>query len=157
MTTKAAFNAEEWSLVTTAPALTAMTVMLADRGGALRESVSMARAYADARRDGGSELVREVVSSPPALDRSQLGSATDVVEQASTRLHEALDLLEAKATSDEVADYKRFVTAVADTVATAHREGGFLGVGGTDVSEKEQAALDRIAATLGIPAKPAPG
>jgi|SRR5215207_2986514 len=150
MTTKADFNAEEWSRLSTAPAMTAMTVALADRGGVLRESMSMARAYAEARRDDASDLVREIVSTPPALDPTQLGNPADVTEQASARLREAVELLEQKGTSDEVADYKRFVTSVADTVAKAHREGGFLGVGGKDVSEREQAALDRIAATLGI-------
>jgi hypothetical protein len=42
------------------------------------------------------------------------------------------------------------VIAVAETVAGAHREGGFLGVGGRDVSEREQTALDEIRATLGV-------
>ncbi len=37
-------------------------------------------------------------------------------------------------------------SALADTVAKAHKEGGFLGIGGTQVSEHEQAALDEIAA-----------
>ena len=152
MTTKAAFNAEEWPLLSSAPAITAMSVVLSDRGGALRESVSMARAYTDARREEGSELLREIVSTPPSLQPRQFSDAADVTEQASARLREAVELLEQKATSDEVTDYKRFVTSVADNVAKSHREGGFLGIGGKDVSEREQAALDRIAATLGIAA-----
>ena len=40
------------------------------------------------------------------------------------------------------------MTAVAQAAASAHREGGFLGVGGKDVSEEEQRALDELAATL---------
>jgi hypothetical protein len=152
MTTKAAFNAEEWSTLTTAPALTAMSVAMADRGGTLRESVSMARAYAEARRDESSELVREVVSAPPAIDPGDVRSSGDVAREASVRLRDAVGLLEQRATADELADYRRFVIAVAETVAGAHREGGFLGVGGRDVSEREQAALDEIRATLGVAA-----
>lgn len=38
---------------------------------------------------------------------------------------------------------------IAQAVAEAHKEGGFLGVGGKQVSEEEQAALDDIKATLG--------
>jgi hypothetical protein len=152
MTTKAAFNAEEWSTLTTAPALTAMGVAMADRGGTLRESVSMARAYAEARRDESSELVREVVSTPPAIDPSDVRSTGDVAREASVRLREAIRLLEQKATAEELADYRRFAIAVAETVAGAHREGGFLGVGGRDVSDREQAALDEIRATLGVAA-----
>jgi hypothetical protein len=156
MTTKAAFNAEEWATLAAAPALTAMTVVLADRGGTLRESISMARAYAEARRDEGSELVRELVATPPALDPSGLRGPDDATRQASAKLRQAVDLLEEKATSDEVADYKRFVIAVADTVAGAHREGGFLGIGGTDVSDRERAALDEIRTTLGVGASGGP-
>lgn len=152
MTTKAAFNAEEWSTVTTAPALTAMGVAMSDRGGTLRESVSMARAYAEARRDESSELVREVVSTPPAIDPSGMRAPGDVARQGADRLREAVTLLEDKATPEELADYRRFVIAVAETVAGAHREGGFLGIGGRDVSDTEQAALDEIRSTLGVAA-----
>ncbi len=40
---------------------------------------------------------------------------------------------------------------MAETVARAHKEGGFLGIGGKEVSEAEQAALDRIAAVFDEP------
>ena len=49
MTAKAEFNAEEWSVVAGAPLLTAMMVIAADRGGSVRESVAVAKAYAEAR------------------------------------------------------------------------------------------------------------
>jgi hypothetical protein len=41
MTTKAEFNAEEWERVAQAPALAGLMVMLADRGGAIRESIAL--------------------------------------------------------------------------------------------------------------------
>jgi hypothetical protein len=41
------------------------------------------------------------------------------------------------------------VLAVVQTAAEAHREGGFVGIGGVEVSEREQAALDEIGAILG--------
>ena len=51
--------------------------------------------------------------------------------------------------AEEIEAYKEFVTAVARGAASAHREGGFLGVGGgKDVSEEEQQALNELAATL---------
>ena len=43
-------------------------------------------------------------------------------------------------------EYKRFVFSLAEEVARAHKEGGFLGIGGTEISEREQAVLDEIAA-----------
>lgn len=152
MTTKADFNAEEWSTLASAPALTAIGVAMADRGGTLRESMSMARAYAAARRDEGGELIRELVSSPPAIDPSGMRQPGDVTREAAERLREAVAVLEQKATADEVADYKRFTIGVAEQVAGAHREGGFLGIGAKDVSEAEQAALAEIRTTLGVAA-----
>jgi hypothetical protein len=67
-------------------------------------------------------------------------------------LEEAKGLLGDKASAEEAADYRAFVLDVAGDVARAHKEGGFLGVGGQEVSEAEQAALDEIERTLEGPA-----
>jgi hypothetical protein len=149
MTGKSDFNAEEWDKLVQAPALAALRVIAADRGGTLRESLSLARAYAEARQRGGSELLDAIVSSPPALDPSATRTPEQLTEQADQALRDAIGLLERKATPDEVEDYRRFVLAVADTVAHAHKEGGFLGIGGKEVSDSEQAVLDQLAETVG--------
>lgn len=156
MTTKAAFDAQEWADVTSAPAMTAMSVVAADRGGTLRESVSMARAYTEARAEAATELIKELLMSPPVLDPSTFQPGGDAIRQASERLRAAVGLLEGKATPEEVEEYKRFVLELADTVARAHKEGGFLGIGGRPVSDAEQQALDAIAATLGVAREQAP-
>jgi hypothetical protein len=67
----------------------------------------------------------------------------------SDRLREAIGILSGKATPEEVDDYKRFVMTVAQTVAAAHKEGGFLGIGGKPVSDAENRALDEISTALG--------
>jgi hypothetical protein len=152
MTTKAAFNAEEWAVVTTAPLLTAMLVIAADKGGSMRESLAISRAYAAAREAGPGELLQEVLSTPPAIDPAHAPKTPeDLRREAPEKLREAIHILERHATDEEVVEYKRFVFAVADTVARAHREGGFLGIGGTQVSEHEQAALDQVAAIFDEP------
>jgi hypothetical protein len=151
MTRKADFNAEEWQHVVEGPLSAGLLVAVADRGGTLRESLSLARAYAHARQQSdGQELLDDLVASPPQLDPRDFGSPDQVREQAVQRLREAVDLVDRKADPDEAAEYKRFVMTLADTVARAHREGGVLGVGGKEVSEREQAALDEIAATVGV-------
>lgn len=149
MTKKADFNAEEWSLVVQGPALAGMMLVTAERGGMLRETVSMAKAYAEAREDhGASELLDEIVSSPPMVDQAQPRSREELLDQGAQHLREAVAVLEAHATPAEVDDYQRFVVALSNRVAHAHREGGFLGVGGHEVSDREQAALDEVAAAL---------
>jgi hypothetical protein len=149
MTSKSAFNAEEWAVVAEAPALAALRVVAADRGGTVRETLSLARAYAEARKRGGSGLLDELVSTPPQLDPSRFKNPDELGRQGSQRLREAVEIVERKATPEEAEEYRRFVLDVADTVAHAHREGGFLGIGGKEVSDEEQAVLDEIRATLG--------
>ena len=150
MTRKADFNAEEWSLVLEGPPIAGMIVMGAERGGTLRESVSMAQAYVAARQQQGpSELLDELVSEQPQLDPSRYRSVEDVRTEGPRRLREAVQLLEQKAAPEELEDYRRFVLTVAERVAQAHKEGGILGVGGQRVGASEQAALDELAATIG--------
>jgi hypothetical protein len=40
---------------------------------------------------------------------------------------------------------------VAQAVAGAHKEGGFLGIGGKQISDAENQALDEISTALGPP------
>jgi hypothetical protein len=148
MTTKADFNAEEWSTVVEAPLLAGMRVIAAERGGTIRESLAVGRAYAAGReRQGESELLDELVASPPAVDRAQIEGG-DVAAASTERLREAVQILGEKASPEEVDAYGRFVLSVAEAAANAHKEGGVLGVGGQQVSEAERAALDEIAAAL---------
>jgi hypothetical protein len=153
MTTKSAFNAEEWERVARAPALAALMVMLAERGGTIRESIALGRAYAEARRDGGSELIEELVASPPRLDPSELGAPDQLRSQLPERLREAVDTVEQKATPEEAEEYRAFVLRVADVVAHAAKEGGVLGIGGKEVTDQEQAVLDELAGRLATQAR----
>jgi hypothetical protein len=149
MTTKSPFNAGEWERITQAPALAALSVILADRGGSIRESIALAKAYAEARRESGGELIEQLVASPPRLDQASLGPPDQLREQLPQRLRDAVRLVEERATTAEAGEYRDFILRVADVVAHAHKEGGVLGIGGEEVSDEEQAALDQLAATLG--------
>ena len=156
MPRKADFNAEEWSLVLEAPPVAGMVVMAAHRGGTFREAISMGKAYTEAQKENGTDLVNEIVSARPEFDRQRYKTPEELRERGLTRIREAVNLLEVKATPEEVEEYKRFILDVADTVAHAKKEGGVLGIGGKPVSDEEQVALDEIASTLELepPAKP---
>jgi hypothetical protein len=146
MTGKADFTPEEWELVLEGPPGAGMIVVMAERGGMIRESFSMAKAYTEARRQHGeSELLDEVISAKPKVDRSRHGSFEELKEHTLQQLRDAVALLERKATPEEVEDYKRFVVTLAERVAAAHKEGG------EPVSQAERAAIDEIAAALGTP------
>jgi hypothetical protein len=146
MTGKAEFNAEEWSVVVGAPLLTAMMVVAADKGGSIRESVAVAKAYGEAREQYASEFMSALVATPPAAATKRPAKREELHDEAIAQLREAIAILERVASEDEVVEYKQFVYALAESVARAHKEGGFLGIGGKEISEPEQAALDEIAA-----------
>ena len=144
MTGKADFSEEEWELVLEAPPGAGMIVVMAERGGTFRESFSMAKAYAEARQQHGeSELLDEVVSARPKVDRSRHGSFAELKEHGLQQLRDALAVLEGKATPDEVDEYRRFVIALSERVAAAHKEAG------EQTSPAERAAIDEIASALG--------
>jgi hypothetical protein len=152
MTTKASFNAQDWAVVTTAPALAGLFIAAAEPGGNLRESVALSRAYAEARTREPGELLRDVLSTAPSIDAAtRPKTPEDIRRVALDQLRQAVRLLDRGADDDELVEYKRFVYALAESVAAAHKEGGFLGIGGTPVSEGEQAALDAIAAVFDEP------
>ena len=143
MSGKADFTAEEWDLVLEGPPTAGMIVLTAQRGGTFRESIAMAKAYGEARQQHGeSELLDEIVSAKPEIDHTRFHSYDELKQHGLERLRNAIDLLKGKATPEEVDAYRRFVLAVGDKVANAHREGGVA------VSDAERAAIDEISAAL---------
>ena len=72
MTSKADFTEEEWDLVLEGPAAAGLLISTAERGGTIREAFSIAKAYAEARKQhGSSELLDEIVSAKPEVDRTR--------------------------------------------------------------------------------------
>jgi hypothetical protein len=143
MTTKADFTPEEWDLVLEGPPSAGMIVITAQRGGTIRETFSMAKAYAEARQHHGqSELLDEIVAAKPEIDRSRYGSPEELRKHALQHISNAVVLLEGKAKQDELADYKSFVVSLAERVARAHSEGE------EPISEAEQRAIEAIRSAL---------
>jgi head-tail adaptor len=148
MTAKAAFSPEEWQTVLEGPPSAGMIVVTAARGGMFRETVAMSKAYAEARtQHGASELLDEIVSAKPQMDHTRYHSVEELRDNGLENLRSAVTVLEGKATAEEVDDYRRFVVALANRVAAAHREGG------QDVSPAEAEAVQQITAALGSAAQ----
>ena len=144
MTGKADFTPDEWKVVLEAPPSAGLIVLTAQKGGTFRETMAIAKAYAEARQQHGeSELLDEITAAKPERDHSHYRSPAELKQGGLTHLHDAVAVLETKATADEVGDYRRFVLSVAEKVATAHREHGQA------VSDAEQQAIAEIATALG--------
>ena len=132
-----------------APVLAGMRVVTAGRGGRIRETIAIGKVYATAREaQGKSELLDAILSSSPAVDPKGVQEAGNLAAASGDRLREALRILNAKAAVEEESAYKRFVLAVATAAAEAHKEGGFIGIGGKRISDHERVALDEIEAIL---------
>ena len=58
--------------------------------------------------------------------------------------------LVAQKSSAEAQDYKQWLLSLAKATAAASKEGGFLGFGGTAVSESETSAVRDLAVALGL-------
>jgi hypothetical protein len=150
MTTKADFNGEEWEQIAEAPAIAGLIVITASRGGTIRETLAMAKAYAEAQKDhAGGDLVGELVASAPTVDPKQFSSKEDLRARGLGKITEAVGLVRDRATLDELVDYREFIVDLANQVAERDKSGGFLGIGGERVSGGEQAAIADITAALG--------
>ena len=155
MTTKADFNAQEWSQITEGPALAGLIVIASQRGGTIRESLAMASVYKEAQKThGAGDLVGELVQSAPDLNANQFSSKEDMRTRGLEQIRDAVALVEAKVTPEELEEYRTFAMAVAQHAAEADKSGGFLGIGGERISGNEQSALNEIAEALGTERPP---
>lgn len=146
MTGKADFTAQEWATIAHGPSLAGLIVITAQRGGLLRETLALTQSYLEARKQHGeSELLDDIVSARPALDHTQYGSPEELRDAGLKDIRAAVELLDKKASAQELESYARFVLDLARRVARAHREDQ------SEVSEREQAALDQVAAALSPP------
>jgi hypothetical protein len=125
-------------------------VIVAQRGGTIRETLAVGKEYTQAAQAGSGGILAEIVSDPPKIDREHLGTPQELPVRGPQAISEAVSLIESKATAEEVDAFKRFCLDVAEHAAQATKSGDFLGIGGKRISEKESAALDQIASTLGI-------
>jgi hypothetical protein len=144
MTAKNDFTDQEWDTVLKGPPAAGMLVATASRGGTFKESFAIAKSYAEARQQhGASELLDAIASAKPEIDHHFYHSVDDVMAAGLKHVRDAVEVLERKATPDEVNDYRRFVLTLADHVANAHREDGVA------VSAGEQTAIADITTALG--------
>jgi len=143
MTSKTDFTAEEWQLILEAPPSAGMIVVTAQRGGSFRETIAMAKSYVEARKQHGkSQLLDEIVAAKPERDHTHYHSADELRDHGLQHLRDSVALLESKATSEEVDEYRSFIVTLSHKVAAAHREHD------QEVSESEQKAINDITEAL---------
>jgi hypothetical protein len=166
MATKASFTPEEWDQLLRSAVLAGMAIAAAEPSGVwglIKESLAAGDALAEARADAGANaLVRAVAAdlatsegqttARDGLQATRAGSeGSDAKGKTITELRLVAALLDGKAPEDAPA-FKTWLLRIAERVAEASKEGGFLGFGGVQVSEAERATLAEISGALGLTA-----
>lgn len=161
MSNKQDYTSSEWAMLIRALLETAGTMMAASPGGIVGETVATYQALNEiAAIHKGIDLVESLVTSMANLsaeERTALQSEEQGIRGYEGVKHSYLALLRQvrfivaeKATPDESTAFKQSVLYIAERVANASKEGGFLGIGGTRYTENEQALVKEIEGVLGI-------
>ena len=151
------FSNAEWEKVRLAPLAAVYLVAVASPSGLLGQTKELSAA---------AESVSQAVKagSPTSLIATAFGSSLDKAEldllqkDAPSKEHilgnlrEGLALVSQKSPADAAA-FRNTVLDAAQKAAEASKEGGFLGIGGTLVSNEEQQALNEIKGALAMSAK----
>jgi hypothetical protein len=157
------FTAEQWQALRNAPQLVALATAAAGNSGlfgSLSEGMATASAIAEAARGehallreifgkdeirAAQEQIRDLLKSVP--DKSLLNARLQ--QSATDSVAAALAALSGKGVAADADAYRALLHGVAERVAKASTEGGFLGFGGERVSEGERQFLSQLDSILG--------
>jgi len=164
MSIRDSFTAEEWTDITLAPMLASFAVTASDPSGLVglfRESSATAWSMRAMKEPTGTLASEIVATYEDAETRGAIRGAirelargrtpAEATSAAIARLGEAARLVGAKAPAETDA-FRAWISVIAEGVAEAATEGGFLGFGGEKVSEAERRTLAEIDTALGLPA-----
>jgi len=164
VTHRSAFTADEWTLLRVTPSFVAVGVVAADASGlfaSLKETLAgVNEASAALGSSSDLELFQALAadrSAPAVPDVEPLlgdGPKDAQLENFKTavleRVSAVVELLNHKASATETDAYRRLLVRVAQRAASAAKEGGFLGIGGVRVSEKERAFIEMVSRSAGV-------
>lgn len=148
------FSADEWKSVRLAPAAAAYLVVKASpsRGkGAAQEAAAMVGTVSDAVGGSSATSLLNTAFGGTGLTGDELATleASAPTTEAALKTIKAAQAAVVAKTPGEVAAFKALLVSVAEGVAAASKEGGFLGLGGKQISDAEAAAVNSIKSALG--------
>jgi hypothetical protein len=159
VSTKADYSKDEWDSLLKAPLMAAMAVVVASPSGpigAVQEMFAVGKGLMEGAEGTTNPLISALVADVKAGNRPSMPTErpkdlAQVKAQALGACREVAALLARKAPG-EADGFKRWLLGTAQRTAEAAKEGGFLGVGGVQVSDAEKAALGEVAGALGLKA-----
>jgi hypothetical protein len=161
MATKTDFTAEEWKQIQRAPFMAGLAVVAASPSGpfgVVKELFAVGKMLGEVKTQGTSnDLIKALVADIEAGAKdlsapAELKGKTpeQVKSYAIESVRQVATLIDKKTKPDEAQGFKQWLVSVAQKVAEAAKEGGFLGFGGTRVSEEEAATIKELSTTLGV-------
>jgi hypothetical protein len=160
MLTKNDFAASDWNTLRDTPYLVGLATLLAEPSGlgTIKESAAMTMGILE-NQASDIPLIRDLTNRAEmqAAQDSLKGRFTGLQGQISKDVmrdlalehaRSSIAMLSGKADSQEIDAYRTFLYGLAEKVANASREGGFLGFGGKAVSAAEQSFLDDLQNTI---------
>ncbi|HXL08995.1 MAG TPA: hypothetical protein VN966_02125 [Candidatus Bathyarchaeia archaeon] len=161
MATKADFTADEWNQIQRAPFMAGLAVVAASPSGpfgVVKELFAVGKMLGEVKSQGTSnDLIKALVADIEAGAKdlsapAELKGKTpeQVKSYAIESLRQVAALIDKKTKPDEAQGFKQWLVSVAQKVAEAAKEGGFLGFGGTRVSEEEAATIKELSTILGV-------
>ncbi|MEF2280125.1 hypothetical protein V3W47_17675 [Deinococcus sp. YIM 134068] len=156
------FTADEWFRVMTGPGRVGAAVVAASPSG-VTGLVAEAQAIAAAIREQVSgpgrtplleAMAADLMGTPPDAQSRPPQERARTMEDARAQSIEAVRqvvwLVSSKTSPEDAAAYRQLLWSVAERTAGAAKEGGFLGIGGEQVSDRERAALDELRGVIGV-------
>jgi hypothetical protein len=160
MLTKNDFEVSDWNTLRDTPYLVGLATLLAEPSGlgTIKESIALTMGIWE-NQSSEFPLIRDLSSRAEmqAAQDSLRGRFTGSQGERATNLmrdvaleqaRSSITILSGKADSQEINAYRKFLYGLAEKVANASREGGFLGFGGKAVSAAEQSFLDDLQNTI---------
>jgi len=155
------FTTEEWNLVSSLPIEVAAAASIADAkdgAGSTREIMTAINAFPtgamllrhneivralfdEYKTDGqGEERLLQLSQDPPI----------GLIDRTIERVHEVNGFLGARGDQIEADEYRNWLSSLATEIVFTSKAGGFLGIGGTRVTEGEHSFLTVLNDALGI-------
>src|SRR5262245_41322353 len=160
MVTKNDFSPADWNTLRDTPYLVGFATLQAGASGlgTIKELFALSQGIVE-NQASDLALVRdltamgEVQAAQSSLKQSFGGaegkpSPESVRRRALEQVRSSIAILGKNCSQEETTAYRRMLYGIAEKVANAAREGGFLGLGGTPISEGERSFLDELRTTL---------
>jgi len=164
MLTKNDLSPTDWNILRDVPHLVGFATLLAGSSGlgTVKESLAIAQGIIEGQSSNVA-LIRDATNrtemeAAQTSIRETLGGLDANVSKdrlkslALERVTGAMSVLDKSASSEEASAFRQWLYGIAEGVAKAAKEGGFLGFGGTRVSEDEQSFLTELRTALHLQA-----